>query len=182
MTQSRSQSGVPLANLAPPREGGGSGLAMLRRGFVFLALWVCLIGPGATDFVIGIIAAASAAWTTLALWPSGAGCLSAGIPGYAARFILQSIRAGVEVAKYAFARDVDLKPGFTSYQTCLPSGMRREALCTIMSLQPGKLPVRTAPDGIIHVHCLNMRHSATAELREDEATFLKVLKPEPAHG
>ena len=151
---------------------------MLRRGCIFLGLWMCLIGPGAMDVAVGVIAAAAAAWTTLSLWPPGAGCSSIGIPGYAARFIFQSIRAGIEVARYAFARDVDLRPGFTTYRTRLPCGMRREALCTIMSLQPGTLPVGTTLDGTIHVHCLDMRHSVTDELREDEATFLKVLKPE----
>jgi multicomponent Na+:H+ antiporter subunit E len=155
---------------------------MLRRGFAFLALWVCLIGIGQMDLAVGVVAAAVAAWTSLSLWPSGAGCSSASIPAYSARFVRQSIRAGIEVAKFAFARHVELKPGFTTYRTHLPPGMRREALCTIMSLQPGKMPVETAPDGTMRIHCLDMSHAAEAELSEDEATFLKILKPERAHG
>jgi multicomponent Na+:H+ antiporter subunit E len=155
---------------------------MLRRSFAFLALWICLIGIGRMDLVIGAVAAAVAAWTSLSLWPSGAGCASASIPAYSVRFVRQSIGAGIEVAKYAFARRVELNPGFTTYRTCLPPGMRREALCTVMSLQPGKMPVETAPDGTMRIHCLDMSHAVEAELSEDEATFLKILKPERAHG
>jgi multicomponent Na+:H+ antiporter subunit E len=163
------------ADAAAPRA------VLLRRGAGFLALWVCLIGFSPLDLAVGVPAAAIAAWSSLRLWPSGAGCASTSIPRYAARFLWQSIIAGLEVARIAFAREIDLKPGFTTYRTALPPGMRREALCTLMSLQPGKMPVGITADGEICIHCLNMRHAAASELCEDEAEFLKVLKPEPSH-
>lgn len=60
--------------------------------------------------------------------------------------------------------------------------MGRDALCTVMSLQPGKLPVETAADGTMLIHCLNVRQAVASEFSDDEAAFLKVLNSEPSRG
>jgi multicomponent Na+:H+ antiporter subunit E len=154
---------------------------MLQRGAAFLILWICLIGPVPSDIVFGVLAAAVAAWVSLPLWPAGS-FSGANLPRYALRFVRQSISAGVEVAQYAFSSKIDLKPGFATYQTAVPPGVARDALCTIMSLLPGKLPVGTAADGTIRIHCLDTRHTVASELSEDEAAFLKVFRSEPSRG
>ncbi|MGE0515000.1 MAG: Na+/H+ antiporter subunit E [Hyphomicrobiaceae bacterium] len=145
-------------------------------------LWICLTGSAPLDIAIGVLAAAVATWASILLWPAGGGFSYANLPRYALRFLWQSIGAGVEVAKYAFSPSIDLKPGFATYRTSVLPGMGRDALCTVMSLQPGKLPVETAADGTMLIHCLNVRQAVASEFSDDEAAFLKVLNSEPSRG
>jgi multicomponent Na+:H+ antiporter subunit E len=150
--------------------------SILARGSIFLALWIVLIGAALQDLPVGIVAAGLAAWASEILWPA-AGTLSLpGLMRFAIRFLLQSVVAGVDVARRAFAPRPALEPGFVTCRTSLPVGTARRALCAVMSLQPGKLPVGAEPDGRLLIHCLDLREPILDEVAADEAAFRCILR------
>lgn len=150
--------------------------SILARGAGFLALWTVLIGTAPKDLPIGVVAAGAAAWASGMLWPA-AGLLSlAGLLRFVVRFLPQSVVAGVDVARRALAPRLALDPGFVTCRTSLPRGTARRALCAVMSLQPGKLPVAAEPDGRLLIHCLDLRQPVSDEVAADEAAFRCILR------
>jgi multicomponent Na+:H+ antiporter subunit E len=77
----------------------------LARGIGFLALWVVLIAAAPQDLPIGIVSAAAAAWVSERLWPPAGRISPAGLLRFIPRFLPQSLVAGVDVARLAFASD-----------------------------------------------------------------------------
>lgn len=154
---------------------------LLTRGAGFLALWLILMGPALKDLPVGIVAAAAAAWTSAILWPAR-GLSLPGILRFLVRLLPQSVAAGLDVARRAFAPVPPLQPGFVTYRTALPVGMARQACCAVMSLQPGKLPVAAEADGTLHIHCLDLREPVTEQLAADEAAFCETLQDGGRNG
>ena len=155
---------------------------LLTRGAGFLALWLVLMGPAVKDLPVGIVAAAAAAWTSAILWPARGGLSLPGILRFLVRFLPQSVAAGLDVARRAFAPVPPLQPGFVSYRSVLPPGMARQACCAVMSLQPGKLPVAAEVDGTLHIHCLDLREPVAEQLAADEAAFCETLRDGGRNG
>lgn len=150
--------------------------ALLARGAGFLALWLILMGTALKDLPIGLVAAAAAAWTSTMLWPESGKLSASGLVRFLIRFIPQSVVAGVDIARRAFARRPALAPGFVTYRTSLPPGMARSASCAVMSLQPGKLPVAVDADGTLYIHCLDLREPVGEQIAADEAAFCGTLR------
>lgn len=150
--------------------------SLLTRSAGFLALWFVLIGTAPKDLPVGVIAAAAAACASQRFWPATGTISWLGLLRFAIRFLPQSMVAGVDVARRAFSPGPMLVPGFITWRTVLPAGVARRALCAVMSLQPGKLPVAAEPDGTLLVHCLDLRGPILAEIRADEAAFRRVLR------
>ncbi|CAH1662612.1 conserved hypothetical protein [Hyphomicrobiales bacterium] len=159
-----------------------SPLRLFGRGIGFLALWMILIGPGLKDLPVGLVAAAAATWTSTALWPAAGRLSPRGIVSFLMRFLPQSALAGIDVAWRAVTTPPALAPGFVTYRTSLPAGMVRGAARTVMSLQPGKLPIATDGDGALLIHCLDLREPVHQQLAADEAAFRRVLLHGGDHG
>lgn len=149
---------------------------LLTRGAGFLAVWLILMGTALQDLPIGIAAAAAATFTSTLLWPENEKLSAAGVLRFLFRFIPQSVVAGVDIARRAFARQPALSPGFVTYRTSLPPGMARSASCAVMSLQPGKLPVAADADGTLYIHCLDLREPVREQIAADEAAFCGTLQ------
>lgn len=155
---------------------------LLARGLGLLLLWVILMGPALADLPVGLAASAAGVWASTALWPAGGKLSLPGLARFLARFLPQSVVAGLDVARRAFAREPDLRPGFTTCRSTVPVGLARDSACAVMSLQPGKLPVAVETDGTLHIHCLDLREAVAEQVSADEAAFNRVLKPEKRDG
>lgn len=156
--------------------------ALLVRGLCLLALWAILMGPGLKDLPVGIAASAAGVWVSTALWPPGGRLSLGGLIRFLLRFLPQSVVAGVDVARRAFARDPDLRPGFATCRSIVPDGVARDSACAVMSLQPGKLPVSVAADGMLLIHCLDLREPIAEQVAADEIAFCRVLRAERRDG
>ena len=149
------------------------------RGLGYFAFWVLLIGFKPVDLVVGLAAAAAATWTSIALLPPGEFRLRpAGLPRYALRFLWQSVVAGVDVARRAFAPRMPLRPGLIAYPAGYPRGAKRNAFASVTSLLPGTLPVRDEAQGLLY-HCLDTEQPNVEQLAAEEAAFYHVLPREP---
>lgn len=156
--------------------------ALLVRGLCLLALWAALMGPALKDLPVGIAASAAGFWASTMLWPVGGSPSLGGLIRFLLRFLPQSGVAGVEVARRAFARDPDLRPGFATCRSIVPGGLLRDSACAVMSLQPGKLPVAVAADGTLLIHCLDLREPIAEQVAADEVAFCRIFRVERRDG
>jgi multicomponent Na+:H+ antiporter subunit E len=156
-------------------ETGGSMGTAIARGAAFYALWVVLIGLKLGDLAVGVIVAAAATWTSLRLLPPGAQRLRlAALPGLALRFAWQSVVAGVDVARRAFAPRLSLRPGFIVYPVRYPRGLARNTFASVTSLLPGTVPAGDDEKGLLY-HCLDVGQPVIEQLAAEEDSLSRAL-------
>lgn len=139
-----------------PQLQGKRAPAVLRLAFSSLfagGLWWALTGGDASSWALGIPAVILAGFAVLAspapfqYVPRPLGALR-----FLGFFLVQSFKAGVDVAYRAFSPGMPLNPGFVPFDTGLPRGAPRTVFMAVIGLLPGTLTVR--PEGprlFIHV-------------------------------
>ena len=148
----------------------------LARGVFLFGFWVVLTSGTPADIIAGAAAAAAASWVSLRLlpptgWhPSPVACAR-----FVARFLSQSVLAGVDVALRALDPRLPIRPGFVTYPMQLEAGVARSVFCTLASLQPGTLPAGIGADGALIVHCLDAGQPVQAQLGREEAMLIGAL-------
>ncbi len=151
----------------------------ISRGVGYFALWVLLIGFKPVDLLVGLVAVAAATWTSLALLPPQEFRLRlAGLPRYGLHFAWQSVVAGVEVARQAFAPRPSMRPGLISCSSRYPQGALRSAFAAVTGLLPGTVALGDEPQGMLF-HCLDTRQPIADQLAREEAALSRVLPREP---
>jgi len=161
----------------------GALTAALPRGAALFVLWLVIAGAGPSDLAVGAAAAAVAGWTSIRLLPPGGWRFRpVAILRLAARFLVQSVAAGVNVAWRALDPRMPLRPGFVLYRPRLPAGASRNAFCTMASLLPGTLPCGTDDQGNIVIHCLDLEEPVAEQYAAEEALFTRTLGGHPGHG
>lgn len=150
----------------------------LRRGAGYFLLWLVLMQsakPG--DLAVGLVATVCATWASLRLLPPGTGEVHMlRLLMFLPRFLWQSLVAGVDVARRAFAPTPRLDPGFIDYPTQLPPGHVRNNFTSIVSLMPGTLPSGDGPD-TIEFHCLDVTQPVVESLTGEERRLRGALLP-----
>jgi multicomponent Na+:H+ antiporter subunit E len=153
-------------------------VSWVARGLGYFALWMVLIGFDPTDLLVGLVAAGAATWASVYLLPPGEFRLRlAGLPRYGLRFLWQSVVAGVDVARQAFAPRQSLRPGLVSYCPHYPRGARRNAFASLTSLLPGTLVLCDEPERLTY-HCLDDRQPLVEQLAAEEDALSRVLPRE----
>jgi multicomponent Na+:H+ antiporter subunit E len=148
----------------------------LGRGIGFLVLWVVLMrSAAAKDFAVGVGAAVLATWVSHRVFPPGALRVRwTPLPGVSLRFLWQSVRAGIDVARRAFSPALPLDLGFISYRVGFPPGPARNIFTALTSLLPGTVPVGEQ-DGAIVYHCLDVHQPVVEELAAEEADLQPMI-------
>lgn len=174
-----------IAESPPPRAPVANSpvRAAATRGIALFALWIVLLQSAKpADLVVGVLATACATWASLILLPPASGrvrfvALVALLP----RFLWQSLLAGIDVARRAFAPGMPLAPGFVTYRTGFPRGQARNNFATITSLMPGSVPAGDGPD-TIEFHCLDATQPVAEQMAEEERVLAKALVAGEGHG
>lgn len=150
--------------------------AVLFRGIGFFAFWLMLAGRDPADLAVGLVSAGLATWASLRLMPPGPGRLRPlAMLAFAGRFLVQSTRAGIDVALRAFAPSLPLKPGFVRYRSRIASPNARAAFFGVSSLAPGTLPSGIDETGDLVVHALDVSQPVAADLAAEEKRFGRML-------
>lgn len=153
--------------------------AALFRALLCLAFWLAIAGYNAADMPVGIVAAGMAAAASLRLMPpTGLRLRPAATLRFAANFLEQAARSGIQVALLALRPSLALRPGLVRYQTDLPADGRRYAFSAFASLLPGTLPTGFDESGMLLVHGLDVERPIAAELAAEEALFSRMLADE----
>jgi multicomponent Na+:H+ antiporter subunit E len=139
-------------------------------------LWVVLIGIDPLDLAVGLPTAALAAWASLRLLPPGTpGLRITAALALVPRFLWQSVVAGVDVARRAFAPGVPLSPGFAAFPVGVPRGPLRNWFATISSLMPGTVPVEDEREALVY-HCLDTTQPVVEQLKAEEQAWAPALR------
>ncbi|WP_395666110.1 Na+/H+ antiporter subunit E [Methylocella sp.] len=159
------------------------GWPILRRAAAFFIFWIFIAGAAPLGLAIGAAASVAAAALSLRLAPSGgARPRPALLMRLGVRFAVQSILAGFDVARRAFAPRLALKPGFVVFRPQIESAGARSAFYALSSLLPGSLPVCEEADGALIVHCLDVGQPVAAQLAAEEAAFARAFGLEASRG
>lgn len=156
--------------------------AAVVRAAGFFGLWIVLTQSAKPlELAMGALAAVGATWTSWRLLPPEAGRVRlAWLLALMPRFLWQSLLAGIDVARRAFAPKLLLAPGFVDYRTGFPRGQARNNFATIVSLMPGSLPSGDGPD-TIEFHCLDSGQPVAAQMAEEERLLARALLPGQSH-
>lgn len=163
-------------------SGGRIG-AGATRALLYFGLWIVVDQSAKpANLVFGVLATIAATWASLKLLPPRSGRVRLGallllLP----RFLWQSLVAGVDVARRAFASRPPLQPGFVDYRVGLSRGAARNAFGLIASLMPGSVPSGETDD-TIEFHCLDTRQPVADQLGAEERAYAKALEPGQRHG
>jgi len=166
-------------------------LSRMARGVGFFGFWLLLAGPGvldvaagtpsggpvawAAELVLGLLASLAATWASLRLLPPAPGRVRfTTLARLAARFLGQSILAGVDVALRAFDPRLPLNPGYLAYPLRIRADTDRALFGAYTSLMPGTLPVGSDTNGALVYHCLDLEKPIAAGLAGDEALWRRV--------
>jgi multicomponent Na+:H+ antiporter subunit E len=150
-------------------------MTILRAAALF-GFWLLLTGADLGDLAAGGVAAAAGTWVSLRLLPpSGLRPRPAALAGLAGRLLLQSVAAGVDVARRALDPRLPVRPGVVSHRLGLPPGAARGAFGAATSLVPGTVPAGTDASGDLLVHCLDVEAPVAAQLAADEARLARAL-------
>lgn len=139
-------------------------ISTLLRGMVFGVVWVALSGASSDTLVYGIVAVIAATALSLGLMPPGQPqpklwfARSWGTIVLAAWFLQQSLRGGLDVARRALTRRVDIAPEVVDVDVELPEGPGREVCYLLMNLLPGSMVQRvktTEQHTVAEIHTLS---------------------------
>lgn len=169
--------------------------AALLRGLGLVGFWLLLSAPTASesaagltgDLAVGVLAGCFATWVSLQLLPPPQRShrrrprLLALLRLFA-RFVWQSVVAGLDVAGRVFDPRLPLRPGFVAFPVRIPPGPCRAAFGALTSVVPGTLSVRTNAAGAMIYHCLDDRRPVVAGLAKDEALLLQSCGEEIIDG
>lgn len=153
------------------------GRAPALRALLYFGVWIVVDQSAEpANLVVGVLASVAAAWVSCRLLPPARGRVRLGallllLP----RFLWQSLVAGFDVARRAFASRLDLQPGFVEYGTQLPPGSARSAFELIASLMPGTV---ASDEGARHIefHCLDTRQPVAEQLAAEERAYATALQ------
>jgi len=161
----------------------GTRRAFVVRAVLYFGLWMVVDQSAKpANLAVGVLASVAAAWASLKLLPPASGRVRLGallllLP----RFLWQSLVAGTDVARRAFAPRLRLQPGFVDYPVGLPRGAARNAFELIASLMPGTLPSGDTKD-TIQFHCLDTRQPVLEQLAAEERAYARALQPGTRDG
>ena len=164
------------AEFDPAPDGSRTAAAATRAALLF-GVWIVVDQSAKpVDLLVGLLAATVATWASLKLLPPARGRVRVGrLLGLLPRFLWQSLVAGLDVARRAFAPRPDLQPGFVDFRTQLAPGSARSAFELIASLMPGSVASDEGP-GHIEFHCLDTRQPAAEQLAAEERAYAPALQ------
>lgn len=161
---------------APP---GHYPTALAIRSLGLAALWWVLTEGGEGWAIGGPLALLIAGISLLHTPPSAYRLAIHRIPGFAAFFLTQSLRAGVDVAQRTLDRSLPLHPAMLRVPLHLPAGAPTWWLMLVISLLPGTLSVRLG-GRTLELHCLDERLDVIADLRRAETEIGRLFGCAPA--
>jgi multicomponent Na+:H+ antiporter subunit E len=174
----------------PPEIGNDRGVrdasgAMMKtrmtRLVSFYVFWLVLSGWSPVNAIVGIPAAALAAWACVILLPPTGRRLSfLRVLRFTAVFLWQSVAGGVDVAWRVFQPRMPLRPGIVRVSPRLPAGPGRLLFRGLASLQPGSLACGEDEAGYLLFHCLDTREDVEGALCRAQDQLAELWKEDQA--
>ena len=130
---------------------------------MFVLLWLVLTDGEIASLIVGLPCIALAVFAIKRLPIKDSHGIRAGLlPGFAAWFLWNSLRGGVDVAMRTFKPRMPLHPGFVRYSLNIQHENARIFLVNIVSLLPGTLSADLEGDELV-LHCLDTAADISTE-------------------
>jgi len=140
----------------------------MLRSAGFALVWLILARGAPAGLAAGAIAVGAALWTWRRTASAGGAQLRwSRLAAFAALFVGQSLRGGIDVARRVLSPNMRLQPGLRTVQLTLPGEGPRVLLALVVNLMPGTLAVRLDGDRLT-VHALDVGSPVQAETRRLE--------------
>lgn len=150
----------------------------MRLAVGLIAIWFVLAAGDPGSLIVGVPALATAILLSHATSRGSRDRIRlTRLPRLAGFFVVESLRAGVDVARLAFGRPLRFSSGWERFETALPDGPQRILFLAILSLLPGTLAVDLSGD-CVFIHVLDDRQDAVADLRKLETEIARVFRSE----
>lgn len=155
----------------------------LIRALCFFTLWIILMPSAkAGDLICGLIATLVATYMSVRLLPPAAGQVRLGaLIVFVPHFLVQSLLAGIDVARRALHPRLPLQPGIVVYRVGFPPGLARNEFAIITSLLPGSVPIDETEDGLVY-HCLDVTQPIAEQMADEERRLAGALISGERHG
>ena len=158
-------------------------IGFVLRSMLLFGLWLLLLEPESfalgdigPDWAVGAVTAGCAALLSMRLLPPARHQLRLWpLLRFVVRFLVQSLLAGLGVARRALDPRLPVAPGLLRQPTALPEGTLRALFGAVSSQVPGTICVDSAGRDLLLYHCLDQGPEAARALAADEALLLKAL-------
>jgi multicomponent Na+:H+ antiporter subunit E len=148
---------------------------LLARMVILALLWWLIAEGQPAAWLIGLPAVALAAVASIHLGEQALPRLSFGaLPGFAALFLRESLRGGLDVARRILAARLRIQPGFRSYRMQIQDPRARVLLVNCISLLPGTLAAELDGDRVA-LHLLDTRDDPDPELLRLEQAIARLF-------
>jgi multicomponent Na+:H+ antiporter subunit E len=129
------------------------------------------------DLAMGLAAVVAATALSLRLLPPSAGRVRvASLLLQVPRLLWESVVAGIDVARRAFAPELPTRTGFVVHPTALRPGVARNGFTAITGLLPGTVPAEDRGNAIVY-HALDTAQPVAAALAAEERRLAPILQP-----
>jgi multicomponent Na+:H+ antiporter subunit E len=164
--------------------------AFFARLMLFFGFWLLLLEPGSLALAevgaglgVGALAAVAATLLSLRLLPpTRRGPRPWPMLRFLLRFVVQSMRSGVDVARLALDPRLPLAPGLSRQPTTLPDGTSRALFGVLMGQVPGTMTVGAGEHDHLLIHCLHRDRDVAGAYAVDEALFRRMLGDDGGAG
>jgi len=148
---------------------------ILARTAILALLWWIIAQGQVGAWLIGLPAVALAVMVSVYFGGTDLPRVSlAGLPGFVALFLRESVRGGFDVARRTLAPRLRIQPGFKNYRIRLNEPLARVLLLNCMSLLPGTLAARLDGDRV-ELHLLDSDADPDPDLRRLEQAIAKLF-------
>ena len=174
----------PLNPMHAPASSPGRqhGRRFVRNAAVLALAWLCLNGPDAGSWMVGVPTILGAAALGAALPRHRVARLRiARLLPFAVYFLGESIRGGWDVARRVLQAGMPVHPGFVRFTTSLPPGSPRYWFMGLIGLVPGTVAAGLEGDEVL-VHCIDVTSAPEAGLRNLERRVAELFRDEMGGG
>ena len=147
----------------------------LAKTAILALLWWVIAQGQASAWLIGLPAVALAVMVSVYFGGTDLPRVSlAGLPGFVALFLRESVRGGFDVARRTLAPRLRIQPGFKNYRIRLNEPLARVLLLNCMSLLPGTLAARLDGDRV-ELHLLDAGEDPAPDLIRLEQAIARLF-------
>lgn len=147
------------------------------RGLLFSLIWLIIADAEPSSLLVGVPAIALATWASGQVTAVTTSKLSwLGLVRFAAYFLRESFRGGVDVARRTLRSRLQINPGFMEYRCRLSGDRPRVLFANCVSLLPGTLTAELQGDTLF-LHVLDRNAPIDFELAALERHVAAIFVP-----
>jgi multicomponent Na+:H+ antiporter subunit E len=151
-------------------------MGIVTTTVILAGLWWLIVQGRADAWLVGLPAVALASWASMHLGSKPLPRLSlTGLVVFAALFLRESVRGGIDVARRTLGPELRIKPGFHSYRLHISHPAARVLLINCIGLLPGTLAAEVDGDRA-ELHLLDSSDNPDPQLLRLEQAVARLFR------